>query len=67
MSVIREIEQSALALRSEPPAGPFAEIEGSAAAVELPMDKPLFVPPWKPVVDSTGVDVGEARIAAAAR
>jgi hypothetical protein len=64
MTVIREIEQSALALRSEPPAGPFAEIEDSAAAIELPMDKPLFLPPWKPVVDSTGVDVGEARIAA---
>lgn len=64
MTVIREIEQSALALRSEPPAGPFAEIEDSAAAVELPMDKPLFVPPWKPVVDSAGVDVGEALIAA---
>ncbi len=64
MTVIREIEQSALALRSEPPPGPFAEIEDSAAAVELPMDKPLFVPPWKPVVDSTGVDVGESHIAA---
>lgn len=63
IAIIREIEQSALALRSEPPPGLFAEIEDSAAAVELPMDKPLFVPPWKPVVDSAGVDVGDARIA----
>lgn len=64
LTLIREIEQSALALRSEPPAGPFAEIDDNAAAVELPMDKPLFVPPWKPVVDSVGVDVGEASISA---
>jgi hypothetical protein len=64
LTLIREIEQSALALRSEPPGGPFAEIEDNAASIELPMDKPLFVPPWKPVVDSGGVDVGEASISA---
>jgi hypothetical protein len=64
MNVIRDIEQHAVAVRLDPPSRTFAELDDSAAAVELPMDRPLFVPPWKPVLDSAGVEVGDEHIAA---
>jgi hypothetical protein len=64
MNVIRDIEQHAVAVRLDPPSGTFTAVDDSAPAVELPMDRPLFVPPWKPVVDSTGVEVGDGRISA---
>jgi hypothetical protein len=64
MNVIRDIEQHAIGVRLEPPPGTFAEVDDSAAAVELPMDRPLFAPPWKPVLDSASVALGDGHIAA---
>jgi hypothetical protein len=60
MQTIRAIEQGALAVRSDPPASTFIELDEPAPAIELAMERPLFSPPWKPtiadqiLVDGTG-------------
>jgi hypothetical protein len=48
MQLIRGIEQGALAVRSNPPTGPFTDIDEPAPSVELPMERPLFSVPLKP-------------------
>lgn len=50
MHTIRAIEQSALAVRDQPPPGTFVELDEAAPAVELAMERPLFSPPWKPTI-----------------
>lgn len=48
IQLIRGIEQSALAVRGEPPAGSFAELDEPAPRIELPMERPLFSVPLRP-------------------
>lgn len=47
MDLLRGIEGKALALRGEAPAGTVMEIADTAAAVELPMERPLHTPAGK--------------------
>jgi hypothetical protein len=64
MQLIREVEQRALAVRADPPAGVFMDLDEPAPAIELPMDRPLFSPPHKPRVSSEAVVAGGADIPA---
>lgn len=64
MEVIREVEQSALAIRSRAPAGPFMELDESAPSLDLTMDRPLFSPPFKPVFSSQPIIDGDQSFAA---
>jgi flagellar motility protein MotE (MotC chaperone) len=50
MQTIRTIEQTALAVRSQFPPGVFIEVDEPGPAIELPMERPLFAPPWKPTI-----------------
>ena len=50
MSVIRELEQHALAVREAPPPGALMELDEPSPFVELPMERPLFSPPLRPVI-----------------
>jgi hypothetical protein len=50
MQTIRTIEQTALAVRSQSPPGVFIEVDEPGPAIELPMERPLFAPPWKPTI-----------------
>src|ERR1017187_1230054 len=50
MQTIRAIEQGALATRDRPPPGTFMELDEPAPTSELPMERPLFSPPWKPTI-----------------
>jgi hypothetical protein len=50
MQTIRSIEQHALSARQQPPSDPFAELDEPAPVVELPMERPLYSPPWKPTI-----------------
>lgn len=50
MQTIRAIEQGALAVRHAEPEGTFMELCEPAPAIELPMERPLFSPPWKPSI-----------------
>ena len=50
MLTIRAIEQGALAVRDQAPAGTFIELDEPGPTIELPMERPLFSPPWKPTI-----------------
>ena len=47
MDILRGVEAKALALRQSPPAGAFMTIDGIGAAIELPMERPLYTPPLR--------------------
>ena len=50
MQTIRTIEQTALTVRSQAPPGIFIEVDEPGPAIELPLERPLFAPPWKPTI-----------------
>lgn len=65
MTILRNIESRALALRNTPPAGDFMELSDTAPSVALVMDRPLYAPPRKPRIaqqsiahGGDGVDAG---------
>lgn len=62
MNVIREIEQHALAVRDAQPGGTLMELDEPAPAVELPMDRPLFTPPVRPVIHQQAIEAGDAAL-----
>ncbi len=64
MEIIRQIEQNALEVRSQAPGGPFMEIDDSAPDVDLIMDRPLFSPPFKPLIGDDAVEQGNEDFAA---
>jgi flagellar motility protein MotE (MotC chaperone) len=47
MELIQGIETHALLLRDDLPRGPFFEVDGVGADVELPLERPLYSPPLK--------------------
>lgn len=51
MQILREIEQTALDVRSDPPGESFVEIDAIGSSVVLAMDRPMFAPPIKPEID----------------
>ena len=44
MALIRSIESAAVAVRAQPPTGPFAELPGQDVPVALPFERPLYEP-----------------------
>ncbi|HET6628684.1 MAG TPA: DUF3375 domain-containing protein [Woeseiaceae bacterium] len=50
MEIIRELEQRALTLRDSPPPGHFTALDAASPTVSLPMERPLFTPPVKPMI-----------------
>lgn len=62
MTLLRDIEQEALAVRNCAPEGDFAYLDDMAPTIELTMDRPLFTPPLKAhfvqhVADASGESV----------
>jgi len=49
MKLLHEIETRSLALRDCQPQGAFCEIDSSTPDVQLPMERPMYSPPFKPV------------------
>ncbi|MEO5659444.1 MAG: DUF3375 family protein, partial [Polaromonas sp.] len=68
MDILRGIESKALALRESPPAGEVMRMAGTAAEVELPLERPLYAPAYKPRIASGALnaDDGGADVDAAA-
>lgn len=64
LEVIRSIEQQALAFRNSPPSGTIAELDDLAPAVELPLERPLFAPPFVARLTQQLLEVGEEDVAA---
>ncbi len=50
MGLLRQIEQHALALRADPLPDPVMTISAPAPDVRLPMDRPLFRPPFRAAI-----------------
>lgn len=62
MDILHGIESKALALRGAPPAGSIMEIAESRAAVELPLERPLFAPTIRPVIAALDLLAGDENI-----
>jgi flagellar motility protein MotE (MotC chaperone) len=50
MEVLHGIETQAVAVREAPPTGGFMELDEAAPGIELPMERPLYTPPIRPVI-----------------
>ncbi|TFV63844.1 DUF3375 domain-containing protein [Geodermatophilus sp. DF01-2] len=59
MDILRSIETSALELREERRVELTGEMDALAPTVVLPMERPLYSPPAKAAVDSTGLESGD--------
>ena len=66
MEILRGIESSALALRSEPPAGEVMDIANTRPDIRLPMERPLHAPPVRPVIADIELEAGEDDVDASA-
>lgn len=64
MQLIRGLEQSALAVRAEPPLGVFMELDEALPDISLAMERPLYSPPFKPRVGQQSVAAGDESLAA---
>lgn len=54
--LIRSIEERALALRDAPPAGGFAEVDAFGPELRLPLERPLFEPPFRPALSGGAIE-----------
>ena len=50
MQLIRNIEQRALEVRPHLPEGTFMALDEPGPDIDLPTERPLFAPPWKPKI-----------------
>jgi flagellar motility protein MotE (MotC chaperone)/transcription termination factor NusB len=58
MQLIQSLETQALGLRDAPPEATLMAMESPQAGINLAMERPLFSPPLKPVIESA-VEVGD--------
>lgn len=66
MDILRGIEARALALRGSPPSGNFMTVDDLAGSLDLPMERPLYMPPIRTVIANLALEAGEADMDAAA-
>ncbi len=66
LGIIRAVEQHALAVRNDPPREGLIELDQSAPAVDLTMDRPLFSPPLKPRISQQVLEAGSEAVDASA-
>jgi hypothetical protein len=64
MGILRDIEQHAVAVRAELPAGVFMELDDDAPMLNLPMERPLFTLPHKTRIDVRAVTLGGDELSA---
>ena len=66
MELLRGIEAGALAVRESPPAGEFMTLADTAAAIELPMERPLHAVTVKTAIASVVLEAGAEDLDASA-
>lgn len=66
MDILHGIEAKALAVRECPPSGEFMAIDETAAALELPLERPLFSPPLRTRIADVAIESDDGAIDAAA-
>ncbi|HEY7395876.1 MAG TPA: DUF3375 domain-containing protein [Gemmatimonadaceae bacterium] len=62
--LIAQIEQHALAMRSQFPTGPSMEIDAERPSIDLPFERPLFSPPVATSLDDHPLEAGDEHISA---
>lgn len=62
MDILHGIESKALALRDNMPDTDFMTIDEPAADIRLPLERPLYTPSLKPVIDSIVLQAGEENV-----
>ena len=60
MDILHRIEAHAIALTNAMPSGSFSQLSDASAAVELAMERPLFTPALKPLIQSLELQSGVA-------
>lgn len=66
MDILHGIEAGALALRDTHPQGDFMQINDIGADIELPMERRLYTPPFKPLIPGIDLEPGDEDMNAAA-
>lgn len=66
MDILHHIEGKTLAVRETLPAGDFMPLADTAAGIELPMERPLYTPPFKPRITDVKLEEGEVEVDASA-
>jgi len=66
MDILHSIETKALALRDNLPLGEMTNIAESSTDIQLPMERPLYTLPVKPVITDIELETGEVEVDAAA-
>ena len=66
MDILHGIESSALSLRDSPPAGDVMQLANTFPAIRLPMERPLFTPPVRPVIADIELEPGDDDVDASA-
>jgi flagellar motility protein MotE (MotC chaperone) len=66
MDILHKIESNALALREAAPPGAFMPLAETSAAIELPLERPLYRAPFKPLIAGVALDEGDADVDTAA-
>ncbi|MGK2945001.1 MAG: DUF3375 domain-containing protein, partial [Desulfuromonadales bacterium] len=59
MDILHTIEARVLALREAPPSGDFMPLNDTAVAIDLPMERPLYRLPVKPLIDDVVLQAGD--------
>jgi hypothetical protein len=62
MDILHNVETQALDLRDDFPTGGFMPLDGSAALIELPLERALYRPPFRPLIAGIALDEGDAEI-----
>jgi flagellar motility protein MotE (MotC chaperone) len=65
MDILHGIESKALKIRETPPTDAFMSIDDAGAAIELPLERPLYSPALKPRIADLAPDTGEVDVDAA--
>ena len=62
MDILHGIESKALAVRDSPPPGDVMHMANTAAAISLPMERPLYSPPVRPVIADIDLEAGDGDV-----
>ncbi len=62
MDILHSIETHALALREDIPSGHFISLPETCASFDLPLERPLYREPFKPIIDDLVKDEGDADV-----
>lgn len=62
MDILHSVENRCLSIRQSQPAGDFMEVDNSFSSVDLPLERPLYTPPVKPVISDIELEEGDADV-----